>query len=387
MSDSALTIDDLRASARAQLPRMLFDFVDGGAGDEATVRANYGAFDNYALIGRALRDVSRRDKDIELFSRRYPSPVFVSPTGSSGLLWPRGEAEVAKACTQAGTVMMLSAGATLSIEEVAAAGNGPKWLQVFLYKDRGVTRDFVERAQAAGYEALVLTVDCPLLGRRERDIRNGFTINPKITLSSLVDTAMHAGWWLRMARTPRVTFRNFEKHGGGNIVDMARYISGLIDPGVQWKDVEWLRSIWPGPLVIKGITRGADARLCIDTGADAVVVSNHGGRQLDHSIATIDALPDVVAGVDGRIPVLLDGGIRRGTDVLKAVALGARAVGIGRAHLWGLATAGAAGVKQALDLLQAEIDLAMAIGGWNNLRNIDRDCIRAVNYPRHRPGT
>lgn len=386
MSDSAITIDDLRRSARAQLPRMLFDFVDGGAGDEATVRANYGAFDNYALIGRALRDVSQRDQQIELFGRYYPSPVFVSPTGSSGLLWPRGEAEVAKACTQTGTVMMLSAGATLSIEEVAAAGNCPKWLQVFLYKDRGVTRDFVERARATGYEALVLTVDCPLLGRRERDIRNGFNIDPKISLSNLLDTAMHVGWWLRMARTRRVTFRNFEKHGGGNIVDMARYISSLIDPSVQWKDFEWLRSIWKGPLVIKGIMRGADARIGINTGADVIMVSNHGGRQLDHSIATIDVLPDIVAVVDRKVPVLLDGGIRRGTDVLKAVALGARAVSIGRAHLWGLATAGAAGVKQALDLLHAEIDLAMAIGGWNKLQDIDRDCIRAVNYPRHRPG-
>ena len=382
---TAICIDDLRVAARARLPRMLFDFVDGGAGDEATLRANYAAFDNYALVGRALRDVSRRDQTIELFGRVYPSPIFVSPTGSSGLLWPRGEAEVAKACGETGTVMMVSAGATLSIEEVGAAGNGPKWLQVFLYKDRGVTRDFVERAQASGYEALCLTVDCPLLGRRERDLRNGFTINPRITLTGLLDAALHAGWWLRMARTPRVTFRNFDRHGGGNIVDMARYISGLIDPGVQWADVEWLRSIWKGPLVIKGITRGDDARRVIDIGGDAVIVSNHGGRQLDHSIATIDALPEVVEATDGKIPVLLDGGIRRGTDVLKAIGLGATAVAVGRAHLWGLATGGAAGVKHALELLGAELDLAMAIGGWNSLREVDRACVRAVNYQPRSP--
>jgi isopentenyl diphosphate isomerase/L-lactate dehydrogenase-like FMN-dependent dehydrogenase len=385
MADDAISIDDMRRAARSRLPRMLFDFVDGGAGDEATLRANYGAFDGYALVGQALRDVSQRHQQIELFGRRYPSPIFVAPTGSSGLLWPRGEAEVAKACTEAETVMIVSAGATLSIEEVAAAGNGPKWLQVFLYKDRSVTRDFVERAQAAGYEALCLTVDCPLLGRRERDIRNGFTINPKLTLHNILDACLHAGWWFRMVRTPRVTFRNFEKHGGGNIVDMARYISGLIDPGVQWSDVEWLRSIWKGPLVIKGVTRGTDTNQAIGVGCDAVIVSNHGGRQLDHSIATIDVLPDVVAAADGRIPILLDGGIRRGTDVLKAIGLGATAVAVGRAHLWGLATGGATGVKHALQLLRDEVDLAMAIGGWNSLADVDRDSVRAVNYHFRKP--
>lgn len=361
------------------MPRMLFDFVDGGAGDEATLRANYERFHGYALVGRALQDVSSRNQQVELFGKRYPSPILVSPTGSSGLLWPRGEGEVAKACAETGTVMMVSAGATMSIEEVAAAADGPKWLQVFLYKDRAVTRDFVARARNSGYEAMCLTVDCPLLGRRERDIRNGFTINPRITLSGLLDAALHVGWWLRMGRATRVTFRNFERHGGGNIVDMAQYISNLIDPSVQWRDVEWLRSIWSGPLVIKGIVRGADAAHAIDVGSDAVIVSNHGGRQLDHAVATIDALPDVVAAIDGRIPVLLDGGIRRGTDVLKAVALGATAVGIGRAHLWGLATGGAAGVKQALQLLREEVDLAMAIGGWSSLKDVGRDCVRAVN--------
>ena len=376
--DRAISIDDLKRLARARLPRMLFDFVDGGSGDEATLRANYSGYDRYALLGQALNDVSERDQSVTLFGRRYPSPVLVAPTGSSGLLWPRGEAEVARACAEAATVMMVSAGATLSIEEVAAAGVGSKWLQLFLYRDRGITREFAERAQAAGYEALCLTVDCPLLGMRERDVRNGFTINPRFSLSNAIDACAHPGWWLRMARTPRVTFRNFEKHGGGNIVNMAQYISSLIDPAVQWKDVEWLRSIWKGPLILKGIMRGSDARRAVELGCEAILVSNHGGRQLDHTIATIDALPHVVSAVEGKIPVLVDGGIRRGTDVLKAIALGATAVAIGRAHLWGLAVAGAEGVNHALRLLRSEVDLAMAIGGWNKLSAVDADAVRAL---------
>lgn len=379
MTEAAITIDDLRHVARARLPRMLFDFVDGGAGDEATLRANYARFADYSLVGQVLRGVGKPSLEVDLFGRRLSSPILISPTGSSGLLWPRGEAEVAKACADAGTIMIVSAGSTLSIEEIGGASSAAKWLQIFLYKDRAVTEDFVQRASSAGYEALCLTVDCPLLGRRERDIRNGFTINPRISLANLADAALHVGWWMRMAGSPRITFRNFDRHGGSNIVEMAGYISSLIDPGVSWWDVEWLRSIWKGPLVIKGIMRADDAKRVIDVGGDAILVSNHGGRQLDHSLATIDALPDVVDAVNGAVPVLLDGGIRRGTDVLKAVALGATAVSVGRAHLWGLAANGSAGVRRALSLLQDELEHAMVIGGWSNLREIDRSSIRVVN--------
>ena len=376
--DHALNIDDLRRLARSRLPRMMFDFVDGGAGDEATLRGNYSAFDACRLVGRALADVSVRDQSVELFGERLSTPVLIAPTGSSGLLWPRGEAEVALACARAGTIMSVSAGATLSIEEVAAAAPGPKWLQLFIYKDRGITQEFAQRAAASGYQALCLTTDCPILGRRERDLRNGFTINPRLNVANCVDLLLHPAWWLRMSKAPRVTFRNFERHGGGSIVNMAKYIASLIDPSVSWEDLEWLRSIWKGPLVLKGIVRAEDARRAVDLGCDAIEVSNHGGRQLDHSISALEALADVVAAVEGRVPVLLDGGVRRGTDVIKAIAIGAIAVLIGRGHLWGLAVGGADGVARAIEILRDEIDVAMAIGGWKMLSEIDRAAIRYV---------
>lgn len=374
-----LTIDDMRAQARRTLPRMLFDFVDGAAGDEATAYRNSASFQTHALVGSALTGSGMRDQSRTLFGQTIRSPVMIAPTGSSGLLWPRGEAEVARACAAAGTIMSVSAGATLSIEEVGEAAPGPKWLQIFIYRDRAVTEAFVARAKAAGYTALVLTIDCPVLGRRERDLRNGFTINPRLGLGNVLDAAMHPRWWMRMLRTPKVTFRNFEAYGGGNVVDMARYISTLIDPDVSWADVAWLRTLWDGPLIVKGIMRGEDARRGLEIGCDGIQVSNHGGRQLDQTLGTFEALAEVVEAVDGRGPVLLDGGIRRGTDVLKAVALGAQAVLIGRSHLWGLAIAGGAGVRHALDLLAAEIDLAMAIGGWRNLDEISTGSVRAVS--------
>ena len=379
--EDLITIDDMREAARRALPRMLFDFVDGGAGDEATKRRNSTGFATHVLMARALSGRENRDQSRVLFGRRIESPVLVAPTGSSGLLWPRGESEVAKACAKAGTIMTVSAGSTLSIEEIADAASGPKWLQIFIYKDRGITRAFAERARVCGYEALTLTVDCPLLGRRERDVRNGFTINPKLGLSTMVDAALHPGWWMRMARTPRVTFKNFEAYGGRGVVDMARYISTLIDPAVRWSDVIWLRSIWDGPLIIKGVLRAEDAIKALDSGCDAVQVSNHGGRQFDQTLGAIEALEEVVDAVAGRVPVLLDGGVRRGTDVLKAVALGAQAVLIGRSHLWGLSVAGEAGVKHALDLLREEIDLAMAIGGFGSLDDVDRSSVRRVQLP------
>jgi isopentenyl diphosphate isomerase/L-lactate dehydrogenase-like FMN-dependent dehydrogenase len=374
--ERAITIDDLRVLTRSRLPRALYDYIEGGAGDEATLVSNGARFAAYRLLGRALAGTATRDQSVELFGRRLPSPVIVAPTGGSGLFWPAGEAEVARACAAKGTVMMVSAGATLSLEDIAVAAPGPKWLQLFIYRDRGITRDFATRAAGAGYEALCLTVDCPIIGPRERDLRNGLSANPRLTLRTCLDAARHPRWWLRMGRRPRIGFPNYARHGAGPLRDMHAFVAGVLDPTVGWKDLEWLRGIWSGPLIVKGIMRGSDATRALAIGCDAIQVSNHGGRQLDQTIATIDALGEVATAVEGRIPVLLDGGIRRGTDVLKAVALGARAVAVGRAHLWGLAAAGQRGVEKALAILSGEIDCAMAIGGWDSLRDLDRSSLR-----------
>jgi len=369
------SIEDLRARARRRLPRMLFDFVDGGAGDEATLRRNAGAFSDWRLRGRAFASSQQRDLSVDVLGVRASLPVLIAPTGASGLLWPAGESEVARAAAGAGTLMSVSAGSTMTMEDIARAGEGPKWLQIFIYKDRELTREFLQRAAAAGYQGLCVTVDAPVHGLRRRDIRNGFTMNPRITFANLVDTAWHIGWWRRMARTPRISMRNFEGRATSGLSDMAAYIASVLKQDARWEDLSWVRDQWKGPLIVKGIVRAEDAHLAIQAGADAIQVSNHGGRQLDGALAALDALPDVAAAAGGRVPVFLDGGVRCGTDVLKAVALGARACLIGRAHLWGLAVGGAAGVGRTLEILREEIDNAMAIGGWSRMSDLDRGCL------------
>ncbi|CAN5659496.1 alpha-hydroxy acid oxidase [soil metagenome] len=369
------SIESLRIQARRRLPRMLYDFVDGGAGEELTLARNSGGFNDWWLRSRAFSSTSERDLSVDVFGSRISMPLMIAPTGASGLLWPHGEAEVAKAAARAGTLMSVSAGATMTMEDVAAAAVGPKWLQLFIYKDKGLTKEFVDRAAAAGYDGIVVTVDAPVHGRRRRDIRNGFTMNPQITLGNIVDAAMHMGWWRRMAKTPRVSMRNFEGRAAGGMADMAAYIASVLQPEARWDDLSWLRGQWRGPLIIKGILHPADAREAVDRGIDGIQVSNHGGRQLDTTLSAIDALPGVVDAVAGRVPVFLDGGIGSGSQVVKAVALGARACLIGRAHLWGLAIGGQAGVARSLEILREEIDNVMAIGGWSHMGHLNRDCL------------
>ena len=375
-----LNVDDVRRAARRRLPRALFDFVDGGAGDEATVRRNSNCFDKYAFRGSVLAGVAQRDQSVQLFGRTISMPVLIAPTGLSGLLWPAGEAEVARACSAADTVMTVSVSASLSLEAVMAASGAGKWLQLFIYRDRELTRELANRAKAAGYEALCLTVDYPVHGHRERDSRNGFTISPQLRPSLFLDVLRRPAWWIRMATAPKVTFGNFEGRGATGLANVASYMSTLVDPGLTWKDLEWLRAIWDGPLVVKGVMRKEDALRAVELGCNAVEISNHGGRQLDHSIGPLDALPEIADALGGCTPILLDGGIRRGADVLKARALGATAVMIGRAHLWGLAVAGAAGVEHVLRILRDEIDMAMAIGGWRTLQNIDESAVRRLEH-------
>ena len=370
--ERAYSIAAMRALARRRLPRVVFDFCDGGAEDEITRDRNESAFADLEFLPQPLNGTGARDPSIELFGERLSLPVIIGPTGLSGMLWPRGEAAAARAAAKAGIVYTMSHGATVTIEDLAHEVPGPKWFQVFLYRDRGLTRSFAERAQAAGYRALVLTVDNQILGQRERDLRNGFTIPPRVTWRSGLDAWRGVPWLIRMARGGTVTLANYVTDERKDILSLARHINDLLDPALCWRDVAWLREVWTGPLLLKGILHPDDARAAIDHGVDGVIVSNHGGRQLDGAMAAIRALPGVAEAVEGRMPVLIDGGIRRGSDVVKAVALGATACLIGRPHLWGLAVAGEAGVDAVLDIFRRDIDRVLALGGWDGIARVDR---------------
>jgi L-lactate dehydrogenase (cytochrome)/(S)-mandelate dehydrogenase len=366
--------------ARRRLPRMVFDFCDGGAEDEITRARNEAGFAEWEFLPTPLNGTADRDQSIDLFGERLALPVNIGPTGLSGMLWPQGEVAAARAAAAAGTVYTMSHGSTVAIEDLAREVPGPLWFQNFMYRDRGLTRAFAERAQAAGYRALVLTVDNQVLGQRERDLANGFVIPPRITWRSVVDVARALPWALRMARRP-LTFANYLSEERKDIVSLGAYIASMLDPSLSWTDVDWLRGIWRGPLLLKGVLHPDEARRAIDHGVDGVIVSNHGGRQLDTALPSIRALPRVVDAVAGRIPVLLDGGVRRGSHVVKAVALGATACLIGRPHLWGLAVAGEAGVTQVLEIFRRDIDRVLALGGWDGIAQVDRSVLAAVTGP------
>ncbi len=369
------SIADLRRVAQRRLPKAVFDFVDGGAEDEKVVRRNESAFTELALLPRPLNGTTERDQSIELFGERLSGPVLIGPTGLAGMLWPRGEAHAAQAAAAAGTVYTMSHASTVSIETLAKEVDGRLWMQVFFYRDRGLTKAFVERAHAAGYRALIVTTDNQMPGWRERDLRNGFTVPLRLTPGNVIDMALHAGWLARMAQTPRFTFANYPPELGGNVLSVAARIGALLHTDIGWKDIEWLRSLWDRPLLIKGILHPEEARQAAAIGVDGIVVSNHGGRQLDAVPASLEALPGVLDAVGTKIPVLLDGGVRRGADVLKALALGARACLIGRPHLWGLASAGRDGVALALDIYRREIDRVMGLCGWSRLSEVDRSVL------------
>jgi L-lactate dehydrogenase (cytochrome)/(S)-mandelate dehydrogenase len=360
--------------ARRRLPRMVFDFCDGAAEDEITRARNEAAFADWEFLPTPLNGTAARDQSVELFGERLALPVIIGPTGLSGMLWPRGEAAAARAAAAAGTVYTMSHGSTVAIEDLAGEVTGPLWFQNFMYRDRGLTRSFAERAQAAGYRVLVLTVDNQVLGQRERDLVNGFVIPPRVSWRSAIDVARALPWALRMARAP-LTFVNYVSEERKDIVSLAAYVAGMLDPTLCWKDVDWLRGIWRGPLLLKGVLHPDEARRALEHGIDGVIVSNHGGRQLDTAVPAIRALPRVVEAVAGRIPVLLDGGVRRGSHVVKAVALGATACLIGRPHLWGLAVAGEAGVAQVLEIFRRDIDRVLALCGWDGIAEVDRSAL------------
>jgi L-lactate dehydrogenase (cytochrome)/(S)-mandelate dehydrogenase len=361
----AHSIADLRRMARRVLPRPIFDFADGGALDERTLRRNEQAFNEITLLPRPLNGAAQRDLSVELFGRRISMPVIIGPTGLAGLFWPSGEQAAARAAASAGTAFCLSHGSVCALEAIPSTGGAPRWMQVFVYRDRGFTRELADRAAASGYDALVLTIDNQLLGRRERDLRNGFAIPPRYRARDAVSLVTKMPWLLRMRRElPGLTFGNYVRPGEmAGVEELAGRMERLLDPAMSWADVNELRRIWKGPLILKGVMHPVEAREAVLHGVDGMVVSNHGGRQLDGAAASVEALPAIVDVVDSSIPVLLDGGIRRGTDVIKALSLGATACLIGRPQLWGLAVAGEAGVAHVLALLRQEIDLAMGLMG------------------------
>ena len=368
----------IRDLARRTLPHPVFDFADGGAEDEQTLRRNEAVFASHDLVPRPLNGVGDRDLSVELFGKRLALPVLIGPTGLSGLFSPGGELAAARAAAAAGTAFCLSHASTCTIEDLAAAGSAPRWMQVFLYRDRGFTREFVERAAAGGYDALVLTTDNQLLGNRERDLRNGFTIPPKFAPLDILAMAGKLPWLLRMRRDlPRVTFANYTRPGEKpDLAAIAGKMGSMLDPALSWREVDWLRGLWKGPFLLKGILHPGEAAEALKHGVDGLICSNHGGRQLDGAIASLDALPAVIAAVEGRLPVLLDGGIRRGSDVVKALALGAAACLIARPQLFGLAVAGEAGVARVLDILRREIDRTLGLMGVTRLAELGPDYLR-----------
>jgi len=374
----AADVGDLRRIAKRRLPHGVFDYIDGAAEDERTVLANTEGYKQRTFHPRVLRDVSTVDPSTTLLGRRIPLPLVLAPTGFARIADPQGELAVARAAARAGLPFTLSTIGTRSIEEVAAVSDGPKWFQLYVFRDRGLTKELVERAKAAGYEAIALTVDTAVLGRRERDVRRGFTLPPKIGLGTLVDGALHPGWTWAFVRAEPIVFSNVagrDVGDGTDAVSLADYINGQFDPSLSWKDLEWLRSVWDGPLVIKGVQTVDDAVLAADAGVDAVALSNHGGRQLDGAPATVDLIEPVVQAVGDRVEVICDGGVRRGSDVVKAVALGAKAAMAGRVHFYALGAGGERGVDHVLGLLDAGVRRTMALLGATSVDELTRDLV------------
>jgi len=349
-----LNLDSLEARARECLDPMLFDYIAGGAGDEWTLRENRDAFTRIQLLPRMLRGVGTRDLSTTVLDTPVSFPVLVPPMGFHGLCHPDAEVATARGTAAARTIFVASTVSNRSLEAIAEASSGPRWFQLYVYRDKGITRELVQRAAAAGYSALCLTVDTPLAGQRERDRRNRLRMPAHLGLENF--PAAHAD-----------RHKSTDEPGSA----LARYIADMWDANLTWDDVDWLRSISPLPVIIKGVLAPHDAALAVEHGAAAVIASNHGGRQLDGAPAPITMLPRIVDAVAGRVEVLLDGGVRRGTDVLKALALGARAVLVGRPVLWGLTLAGEAGVAAVLEHLRGEIDLAMALAGCARVNDID----------------
>ena len=350
-----MNVADFEVIAKRRMPRAYYDYYAGGAEDERTLARNRDGFERWAFLPRVLVDVSRVDLAIEVLGTPLTMPILLAPAAYQRLAHADGELATARAAGAAGTLMVVSTLATRSLEEIAAAATGPRWFQLYVYRDRSISQQLITRAEAAGYLALVVTVDTPRLGRRERDLKSRFTLPRGVTIGNFKETGHIARW---------------DAHGG-----MAAYASRELDPSLTWEALGWLRRQTRLPIVVKGVLRADDAARAVEAGVAGVWVSNHGGRQLDGAQAAILALPAVVEAVGGRAEVYVDGGFRRGTDVLKALALGARAAFIGRPYLWGLAAGGERGVRRVLGLMRDELEAGMALAGCPSMSAIDRSLV------------
>ena len=370
-------VEDMRLLARKRLPKMIFDFIDGGSYDEVTLRANRRDFARIGFRPQMLNDVSGRQYRTRVVGQELAFPVMVSPAGFLRLADPEGERAIARAVGKTGVVFVVSTAASCSIEDIAQAATGPLWFQLYIWRDREVVASLVKRAKDNGYQALVVTVDLQVVGKRDKDIRNGLSIPPKLSVRSALDVLGRPRWLRDFFTNPPVTFANFEGLADGDDrMSHSSFINEhLINPTACWDDLAWLKDMWGGPLLLKGIITPEDAQQAAACGVDGIVVSNHGGRQLDGVPSAIRALPQIAEAVDGQLDLILDSGVRRGADVVKAFALGARATMTGRSWFWGLAAEGQLGVERIQEILAREIDETLALLGRRSLAEIDRSCV------------
>ena len=362
----------------------MFHYIDGAADDEVTLQRNTEAFDRWALIPRYLVDVEDVDLSTTVLGQRLAWPVALSPTGMSRLFHHTGEQAAARAAERAGTLYGLSTVSSFSIEEVAAASDGPKMFQIYVLRDAALNDELMDRCREAGYAALCLTIDVPVAGNRERDVRTGMTIPPRLTLRSLFDIARRPAWVFHHLTSPPLLLSNVAHRideGSASASTLVKYIHRQFDPSVTWDDAARMVKRWGGPFAVKGVLSVEDARCAVDIGATAVIVSNHGGRQLDGGPATVDVLPEIVEAVGDRVEVILDGGIRRGSHVVKALALGARACMVGRPYLYGLGAGGEAGVDRALEILRTEVERTFRLVGITSVADLGPDFVRRADRP------
>jgi (S)-mandelate dehydrogenase len=379
----AVTIADLRQLARRKLPRAVFDFIDGAADDEQTLHANMADFDAIKLKQRVLASVASTSLECTILGAPAAAPLMIGPTGLANMTCPRADEILAREAGKAGIPLVLSTSSGSALEEVAEAGSGRRWFQLYVFKDRGITESLIARARAARYEALVITVDVPVVGKRRRDVRNGFTIPLSLTPLSVLDFALHPRWCMDIWRHGVPTMRNFaDALAGTGASSHAALMNSQLDPALGWDIASWLRDRWQGPILVKGILAVEDAAEAVAQGFDGIVVSNHGGRQLDGVPSSVAALGQIAQKVGTRVPLFLDGGVRRGSDIVKAVALGAQAVLIGRPTLYAAAAGGAAGVERCLQILLEDMHRTLAQIGRASIQNVTEDCLAGIASAR-----